>query len=340
VKYPKKREVFAAQFRDRIVHHLYYNYTHQIFELTFIADTYSCIKGRGTHYGIARITQHIRQESQNWTKPCYAMNLDIRGYFMHIDRERLLHIATQSLNTMRTHKVGLADDVPIPSGVILTPATTWNEIRDFSFILWLTEQITMLNPMDDCVIVGDESDWEGIDHAKCMRYAAPGVGLPIGNLTSQLYSNVYLNTLDQFVKREIGCRHYGRYVDDSVMIDSSREWLLAQVPKIREFLYYQLGLQLHMGKLHVRNVMHGVEFLGTFIKPYRNYISTHSLRRMQQKIQEIDIHRPQHAASSVNSYLGALRHTASYNQRKRIARTVCTTLSFNADLTACKPKAA
>lgn len=340
VKYPKKREVFAAMFRDRIVHHLYYNYTHQLFERTFIADTYSCIKGRGTHYGIARITQHIRQESQNWTLPCYAMNLDIRGYFMHIDRERLLHIATQSLNTMRTHKVGLADDVPIPSGVILTPATTWNEIRDFSFILWLTEQITMLNPMDDCVIVGDESDWEGIDHAKCMRYAAPGVGLPIGNLTSQLYSNVYLNTLDQFVKREIGCRHYGRYVDDSVMIDSSREWLLAQVPKIREFLYYKLGLQLHMGKLHVRNVMHGVEFLGTFIKPYRNYISTHSLRRMQQKIQEIDIHRPHHAASSVNSYLGALRHTASYNQRKRIARTVCTTLSFNADLTACKPKAA
>ena len=56
---PKKREVFAAQFSDRIIHHLYYNYTHQLFERTFIADSYSCIQGRGTHYGINRLRQHI-----------------------------------------------------------------------------------------------------------------------------------------------------------------------------------------------------------------------------------------------------------------------------------------
>ena len=83
IDYPKKREVFAAMFRDRIVHHLYFNYTHQMFERTFIADSYSCIQGRGTHYGIGRIRKHIRSESQNWTLPCYAMNLDIRGYHAH-----------------------------------------------------------------------------------------------------------------------------------------------------------------------------------------------------------------------------------------------------------------
>ena len=66
IQRPKKREVFAAQFRDRIVHHLYYNYTHELFERTFIQDTYSCIPGRGTHYGIERMTQHIRKESHNW----------------------------------------------------------------------------------------------------------------------------------------------------------------------------------------------------------------------------------------------------------------------------------
>lgn len=305
-------------FRDRIVHHLYFNYTHQLFERTFIADSYSCIEGRGTHYGIDRLRQHIRQASLNWTQPCYAMNLDIRGYFMHINREKLLKIATETLTKMSEHKVGLTDDVPIPSGVILTKSTTWADIRDMKFLLWLTEQIVMLDPMENCIIVGDESDWDGMDHAKCMRYVLPGLGLPIGNLTSQLYSNVYLNPFDQFVKRDIGCEYYGRYVDDSNMTDPDREWLLAQVPKVREFLADELGLQLHMGKLHVRDVKHGVEFLGAFVKPYRDYISNKTLNRITQNLQMMNLRDREHVMASVNSYLGVMCHTASYNLRREI----------------------
>ena len=186
---PKKREVFAAQFRDRVVHHLYYNMTHELFERTFIADTYSCIPGRGTHLGVERMRDHMRRESLNWHKRSYVMKLDIRGYFMHINRAKLLKIATESLQIMADHKVGMTDDVPIPSGVLLTPATRWRDIRDMDFIMWITEQIVMLDPMDNCIIVGDDSDWEGMDRAKCMRYAEKGLALPIGNLTSQLFSN-------------------------------------------------------------------------------------------------------------------------------------------------------
>lgn len=87
---PKKREIVAAEFRDRIVHHLYYSYTHRLFERTFIEDTYSCIEGRGTHYGVKRLQQHIREESRNYTRPCYVLKMDIRGYFMGIERRRLL----------------------------------------------------------------------------------------------------------------------------------------------------------------------------------------------------------------------------------------------------------
>ena len=317
-------------FRDRIVHHLYFIYTHQLFERTFIADSYSCIIGRGTHYGINRLRQHIRQESQNWTQPCYAMNLDIRGYFMHINRERLLKIATASLTKMATHKVGLSDDVMIPSGVILTKHTTWADIRDMSLILWLTEQIIMLDPMEDCIIVGDESDWDGIDHAKCMRYVAPGLGLPIGNLTSQLYSNVYLNEFDQFVKRDILCEHYGRYVDDSTIVDACREWLLAQVPTIREFLYYGLSLELHMGKLHIREVSQGVEFLGAFIKPYRDYVSNKTLGRIIRNVQQIDLRDSRHMNATMQSYQGFLKHTASHNIMREMA--VNPSLHFDLDI--------
>ena len=315
VSYPKKREVFCAAFRDRIIHHLYFRYTHQLFERTFIADTYSCIEGRGTHYGISRIRQHIREASLNWQEPAYAMCLDIRGYFMHINREKLLKIATDSLRNMSTHRVGRSvccDCIAtIPSGIILTPTTTWADIRDFDFILWLTEQIVMLDPMEHCHIVGDLHDWDDIDHAKCMRFAEPGVALPIGNLTSQLFSNVYLNVFDQFIKRTIKCRHYGRYVDDSVQIDPDREWLIVQVPQEREFLADELGLQLHMGKLHIQEIHSGVEFLGSFVKPYRDYVSNKTLERMTKKIQEIDLRNEEKAVRTIDSYLGILSHTAS-----------------------------
>ena len=318
IDYPKKREVFAAMFRDRIVHHLYFRYTHQIFERTFIADSYSCIEGRGTHYGVSRLRQHIRQASLNWTQPCYAMNLDIRGYFMHINREKLLKIAIDSLHNMATHKVGMTDYVPIPSGVLLTPATRWKDIRDFDFILWLTEQIIMLDPMENCVIVGDDSDWNGIDHAKCMRFAKPGLALPIGNLTSQLFSNVYLNPFDQFVKRDVCCEHYGRYVDDSCEVDADKDWLLAQVPVQRDFLADELGLQLHMGKLHIQEIHKGVEFLGAFVKPYRDYISNKTLARIEENVKTLDLRDIGHAEASINSYLGVLSHSASYNIRHHL----------------------
>ena len=85
--YPKKR-VFCAAFRDRIVHHLYFRYTHQLFERTFIADSYSASKVAAPMD--QRIRQHIREASLNWQEPAYAMSLDIRGYFMHINREKLL----------------------------------------------------------------------------------------------------------------------------------------------------------------------------------------------------------------------------------------------------------
>lgn len=338
VSYPKKREVFAAMFRDRIVHHLYFRYTHQMFERTFIADSYSCIKGRGTHYGIDRVRHHILSASMNWREECYAMTLDIRGYFMHIDRSRLLKIAKDSLVKMSKHLVGLTDDVPIPSGVIFTDVTSWCEIRDIEFLLWLTEQIVMLDPMKNCVIVGNESDWEGLDAAKSMRNLKPGLGLPIGNLTSQLYSNVYLNIFDQYVKRELKCRHYGRYVDDSVMIDPDRWWLLKQVPKVREFLFYELGLELHRGKVHVQEVHRGVEFLGVFVKPYRDYVSNRTLERIRCKMEQINLNDYESMSRSVGSYLGLLGHTSSYNLRRELFDTeeISTILEFDADMTRCE----
>lgn len=117
------------------------------------------------------------------------------------------------------------------------------------------------------------------------------------------------------MKRALGARHYGRYVDDSYVISSDRDWLLSIVPQIRRFLLDHLGLELHMGKLHVREVREGVEFLGAFVKPWRTYVSNKTLQRIRKNLRQLDLRDHEHVSNSVNSYLGVLSHHATYNLR-------------------------
>ena len=304
IQRPKKREVFAAQFRDRIVHHLYYNYTHELFERTFIQDTYSCIPGRGTHYGIERMEQHIRQESRNWQRPCYALKIDIRGYFMHINRLRLLDIATASLTKMADHQAN--------------GGMKWRDVIDIDFILWLTHEIVLLDPTDGCRHVGNSSEWDDVDASKLMANAPADCGMPIGNLTSQLFSNVYMNPFDQMVKRVLYFLHYGRYVDDSATISSDRQRLTDAIPVMRDFLKDELCLDMHMGKTQIIDVRYGVEFLGAFIKPYRTYICNRSLSRIRQEAADVRHMGRGQAFRTVNSLLGVMSHYSSYNLRREI----------------------
>lgn len=313
IERPKKREVFAAQFRDRVVHHLYYNYTHEIYERTFIADSYSCVPERGTHYGINRLASHIRKASHNYTQKCYVMKLDIRGYFMHIDRQRLLEIATATLQKMAQKTDGI----------------------DIDFLLWLTREIILLDPNENCHIVGSEEDWIGLDPAKSMRFVNSGKGMPIGNLTSQLFSNVYLNVFDQFMKRELHCKHYGRYVDDAYVVSTDKAWLLSLVPDVQRFLSERLGLSLHMGKLIVTDIKYGVEFLGAFVKPYRTYASNDCLRRMERNIRNMHTNDADAVYRSVNSFLGVLCHHKTYHIRRAmfLKKKFMKVSTFNRDMT-------
>ena len=265
---PKQREVFAAQFRDRIVHHLYYNYVHEMLERTFIHDSYSCIKHRGTHYGISRLERHIRRESQNYTVPCYVLKMDIRGYFMHIDRQRLLDITLRQLRTMSSHKVG--------GGRV----GRWADYVDMGFVEYLTRVIIMQNPTVGCRRHGSLLSWHGLPADKSLFNSPEGCGLPIGNLTSQLFSNVYMNELDQYVKRQLHCSHYGRYVDDFYIVSADRQWLCTLQKPIAAFLRSQLGLEVNNGKTVVRDVRQGVEFLGAYLKPHRRYVSCCTLAQL------------------------------------------------------------
>ena len=296
ITHPKKREVFASKFIDRIVHHLYFNYTHALFENTFIYDCYSCIKGRGTSFGIDRLKYHIRSESRNYAKKCWVLKLDISSYFMSINRKKLLDIVLKRLDT-----------------------EPFKQSTDTELLKYLSVKIISKDPTNGCIMRSKPSDYAGMAKGKSLFNAPNGNGLPIGNLTSQLYSNVYLNLLDQFIKRKLKMKHYGRYVDDLFIVSKDKEKLLECVSKIRAFLKEELHLSLNEGKTIINEVKRGVEFLGAYIKPWRTYISNQCLRRIKTKLTiDIKMKTKEQLRQSFVSRLGFLKQFNSYNIARRI----------------------
>jgi len=288
---PVKREVFAATFRDRVVHHLVYNCIKPVLDRKFIYDSYSCREGKGVLMGIERLDHHIRSCSDNYRKETWVLKMDIRGYFMSIDKELLY---------ARVQKMLLGEDYP-----------------HRELVAELLRKIIFSDPTKGCYRKGSLEDWKGLPPSKSLFTAKEGCGLPIGNLTSQLFSNVYLSALDDYVKRELKFKHYGRYVDDFYIVCHDRERLRDAVGKIRDFLWNELGLVLHPQKTYLQKICNGVPFLGALVKPYRIYVSNRTRNRFYGRFS--DVMHLDDAFSSLNSYLGYLGHFKSYGLRRNFA---------------------
>ncbi len=172
------------------------------------------------------------------------------------------------------------------------------------------------------VIKGQRRDWDGLPAGKSLFGTPPGCGLPIGNLTSQVFANFYLNTFDHYVKHDLGVRFYGRYVDDLVLVHRDQDYLRSLIPLLRAYLHDNLGLTLHPAKQQLQHHTKGVHFLGAVIKPRRVYIGKRTKANFHAAITRhnavVADHRPDRAEaaaflSSINSYLGFMRH---YNTRR------------------------
>lgn len=304
---PKRREIFAANFRDRIVHHLYYNYTYDLFSKTFIEDSYSCRKYKGTHYGMRRLSKHIRQESENYTKEAYVLKMDIKGYFIHINRILLLSIVESTLNKMMYRKI--KNDKKL----------RYCDAIDFDLIKYLSKEIILLNPIENCIIKSKEEEWILLDKSKSLFYSDKNCGLPIGNLTSQLLSNVYLNVLDQYMKRVLHCKHYGRYVDDFYIVSRNKKFLEKIIPLIEVFMRNTLNLEIQKKKTIIVDYRCGVEFLGGFIKPYRTYLSNKTIKRVNKNLYHFQHYgTDKNINNMVNSYIGMFSHHNSNLIKKEI----------------------
>ncbi len=323
VKYPVQREVFAADFRDRIVHHLVISRLNGLFEKEFICDSYSCRDGKGTLYGVRRIRSKIEECSAGYTRDCYILKLDIRSFFMSIDKNILYRMLFEFI----TEKYHAADKY---------------------ILLRLVKQIVYHNPEDNCVIKGKLSDWNGLPYHKSLFWSSRYCGLPIGNLTSQIFANFYLNRLDKYVTEDLQIKYYGRYVDDFVLIHEDKQVLLAAWKKIGAFLQTQLKLSLHPQKFYLQHYSKGVKFIGAVIKPNRVYIGNRSknnlyrkifsmLPRMAQSVGQV-LGNLEKFAAGVNSYIGFMRHYNTYNLRLRILQMLDDT--FLGEVSELEPNAA
>jgi len=133
------------------------------------------------------------------------------------------------------------------------------------------------------------------------------VGLPLGNLTSQLFINIYMNEFDQFVKRKLKVKFYIRYADDFVILHENRDYLEALVTSLADFLEQRLRLSLHPEKLFIKTLYSGVDFLGWINFSNHRVPRTSTKRRMFRKL------RKNHAPENLASYLGILKHGNTYD---------------------------
>lgn len=283
---PVIREIFAAPFRDRVVHHYVYDLVYDWWDRRFIYDSYSCREGKGTLMGIRRMDYHIRSASRNYAEKVYILKLDIQGYFMSLPRKELFKRALLGLE----RQYGGRLDSP-----------------EFKLLKFLWHRIIFDDPVRGVKKKGRLSDWNLLPDNKSLFCQEPGVGIVIGNLTSQLLSNIYLDALDRFIVHDLGYKHYGRYVDDFYIVvrDNELPQLMRDVGAIDEYLKI-MKLTLHPHKRLLTTAERGVPFLGAMI--HKGYIlpGERLKRNFRKACREVQAGEKE--IETLVSYLGHTKH--------------------------------
>jgi retron-type reverse transcriptase len=288
---PKPREVWAADFRDRIVHHLLYNHIAPRFEAAFVADSCACIAGRGTLYAAQRLEHQVRSVTDNWRRPAWYLKCDLANFFVSIDKHVLRHLLQARIDPVRE--------------------TWWAELAD---------TVLMHDPRADVDVRCPQAKLRLVPPHKSLFSAPADTGLPIGNLSSQFFANVLLNPLDQRIKHRLRAPHYLRYVDDFVMLHESREWLRGALADIEAWLPAELYLQLNPRKTVLQLVDRGIDFVGHLIKPWCRRTRPRTVKAAVARV--LSLPRDQ-VGVAANSYFGLLGQAShSHRDRARLANAV------------------
>jgi hypothetical protein len=270
-----------------------------LFEKIFSPRTFNCRKGKGQLYGVKMLERDMREASQNYTRDCWVMKVDLKGFFMSIDKALLAELI---------------------DGFIVK----YYDGPDVEDLRFVSRVVVLHCPEKNCERHSPASFWDFLPPHKSFFTNTPGKGVAIGNLFAQLFANFLLNVLDWYLE-EIGLTRHGRYVDDIYAINTDKAVLLAAVPKIRQKLA-EYGLALNEQKFYLQHYTKGVEFTGMIVKPGRSYICNRTLTNFITAIRKLnaakDLRQVRYCICSINSYLGLLRQCNEYGKRVEILQMI------------------
>ncbi len=273
---PKRREIEAPAYRDRIVQHALHVHLSPVFERYFIPDSYACRVGRGIHSAADRVQHFLRASGDD----LYVCQLDISKYYASINHATLMRLLARRIGDTRV--------------------------------------LTLLRIIVDSTDSGTEHDYL---FAPDSPYLTSGRrGIPIGNLTSQLFANVYLHEADAFAKRKLKIRRYVRYMDDILFFHEDKTQLHAWRRAMTAFLETELQLTVNPRKVRVYPARAGVGFVGFTIYRTHRQIRGSSVRRFTKryKRQLRALARERIAPTAAQQTLAAWRAHAAHASSARV----------------------
>lgn len=265
---PKLRHIFKAHIRDRILHRAVVKVIGPIFEKSFIFDSYSSRKNKGTHRAVKRFRYFAQKLSRNNSRTIWILKCDVKKFFDSVNHDIIIYQIR-------------------------------NKVKDKKTVELTAHIVNSLNTSN-----------KG--------------GIPLGNLTSQLLSNIYLDILDQFIKRQLRVKYYIRYNDDFLILNKNRGFLEDLITIVGNFLKEKLNLELHPQKIVIKSWNQGIDFLGYIGFPYHTILRTktkkRTIRKIRKKLQELsnNIISQESFDQSLQSYLGILHHCRGHNIRNSI----------------------
>lgn len=283
---PKKRLIMALPFIDRVLQWAVYRQLFPLFNKQFIADSYACRPNKGTHKAVDRLQYWLRQTERK-PERFYYLKLDIAKYFYRVDHEILVKMLERKINDKR--------------------------LIDLLALIINSEETSFGLPV-------------GIDPDLCdPADRLFDVGMPIGNLTSQLFANLYLHELDLFAKHEMGLHYYIRYMDDIIILHHDKKHLATVKDEIEAFLCDSLRLQLNK-KTAIRPCSMGIEFVGYKVWATHKKLKKKSAIKVRRGVKYAKQARDSGKITQesflrrIASYKGILQYCNSYYFRRGLNR--------------------
>jgi hypothetical protein len=283
---PKKRLVMALPFRDRVVQWAIYRQLFPLIEKQFIFDSYACRKGKGSHRAANRLQYWLRQTERK-PERYYYLKLDVSKYFYRVDHEVLIEILNRK----------------IKDKTLIDLLTTIIQCEDTKFGLPLGCDPDAIGP----------DEW------------LDDVGMPIGNLTSQMFANLYLNEVDQYAKHVLRLHYYVRYMDDIIILHPDKRFLAQVKQEIEAFMNDKLRLNLNR-KTAIRPCSMGIDFVGYRIWATHRKLKKKTAQKIQSRVKFLSSALKSGEISretfdrSIASYRGMLKHFNSYGFRQKLNR--------------------